>query len=74
MKYIIKVFLSAVAVVALAGCAHHTHHISVPKHTISSAQANQNAIKNGLYGGPLKSHAPSLAAYSLKGYGTPSKE
>lgn len=59
----------------LAGCSSHqtptASAASAPKMAsprISTQQASENALKHALSGGPLTSHAPSLAAYSLKGY------
>lgn len=60
----------------LAGCSSHRtemHMTATAKalssvKTLSSAQASQNALKHALSGGPLTSHAPSPAAYSLSGY------
>jgi hypothetical protein len=67
MNHVIKIASMAV-VITLAGCAAH--------HPAGKVSANQYA-KNGIaamYGGqPLTSKAPSLAAYSLSGYGSPPK-
>jgi hypothetical protein len=73
MKNTIKAFL-VLAVAAMAGCASHHQAPPAASHQISSAQASQNAQNNALYGGPLTSKAPSLAAYSLSGYGKPPKQ
>lgn len=40
---------------------------------LAQRQASENALKNAL-SGTLTTHAPSLAAYSLSGYGTPPKK
>jgi hypothetical protein len=69
MKHIIKITL-IVAVSALAGCA--SHHDAPKK--LTSAQMSKNALAAMDSGGPLTSNAPSLAAYSLSGYGTPPKQ
>ena len=74
MKNTIKAFLSVLAVAAMAGCASHHQAQPAAQHRISTAQASQNAQNNALYGGPLTSKAPSLAAYSLSGYGKPPKQ
>ena len=76
MKNTIKALLPILAVAVLAGCAHHQQVRAQPaaQHRISTAQASQNAQNNALSGGPLTSKAPSLAAYSLSGYGKPQKQ
>ena len=76
MKNTIKAFLSVLAVAAMAGCASHHPGRAQPAapHRISNAQASRNAQNNALYGGPLTSKAPSLAAYNLSGYGKPPKQ
>ena len=77
MKNTIKAFLSVLAVAAMSGCASHHPCRAQPAaapHRISNAQASQNAQNNALYGGPLTSKAPSLAAYTLSGYGKPPKQ
>ena len=69
MKHIIKITL-IVAVSALAGCA--SHH-GAPK-KLTSTQMSKNALAAMDSGGPMTSNSPSLAAYTLSGYGKPPKQ
>jgi hypothetical protein len=68
MKRLVKIAV-AVAVVALTGCA--AHHHEAPAQKLTDAQMNKNAVAAMDSGGPIISHTPSLAAYSLSGYGKP---
>ena len=76
MKNTLKAFLSVLVVAAMAGCTSHHPGRAQPaaQHRISTARASRNAQNNALYGGPITSKAPSLAAYSLSGYGKPPKQ
>ncbi|BDB13385.1 hypothetical protein [Acidithiobacillus ferrooxidans] len=69
MNRIVKIATVSI-IVALSGCA--SHHHEAPKQ-LTSKQANENIVKSMFSGGPLTSKAPSLAAYSLSGYGSPPK-
>ncbi len=64
MNQIVKIAAVSI-IVALAGCASHHHE--------TSQQMSKNALVAMDSGGPLTSKAPSLAAYSLSGYGSPPK-
>ena len=68
MKIIAKTLIAAASVLALAGCAGH-HDAASPK-KLTAKQLSQNAIKNAFGGSMPTSHSPSLANYSLSGYGT----
>ncbi len=58
-----------VAAVSLTGCA--AHHHEAPAQKLTAAQMSKNAVAAMDSGGPMTSKAPSLAAYSLSGYGKP---
>lgn len=71
MKNVTRIIAVGI-VLALAGCAGH-HEATGPK-KLTAQQMARNEVRNFYSGGPLTSHAPSLADYSLSGYGTTQKK
>lgn len=65
------ILVTGLALLALSGCASH-HQGAAPhamsRHQISSTQAGENALKNGLAGGPLTTHTKPLTDFNLSGY------
>ncbi|MDD3760641.1 MAG: hypothetical protein PHO57_07400 [Acidithiobacillus sp.] len=78
----VAALLMPIVILALAGCS--SQHAQPPKPKVTAPakpakltatqQASENAQQHLLSGGPLTSNAPSLADFSLSGYGKPPKQ